>query len=213
MRFFIVSLLCTFFVVSPNFAKAEDVIVSEKIEQQGVVNQPVVNTENNNAPAGEQKDIITEEELAKQEIANNNYSLSYFTKNMDLTLEQLDAAKKLSEDDKMKRESLLQSIYMLRDQSRELEQQSIENFKELLKPEQLAVFEELRKEQLKYRANYDVLDSNVKERVDNERKIISIDKLQRTSEKKRNEELKKIEEELRREEDYNIKHGRWNLFD
>lgn len=214
MRFFMLSLLCAVLAFSPSLSKAEDIAAKKSVEQQKVENKTTeVSSNTEGEPEEEQKEFITEEEKAKQAIAENNYSLSYFTQHMDLSLEQLDVAKKLSEDDKMKREALLQSIYMLRDQSRELEQESIDNFKELLNEEQLAVFEELRKEQLKYRANYDVLDSGVKERVDADRKIIKIDELQRKTETKKTEELKKIAEELKREEDYKIKHGRWNLFD
>lgn len=208
------SLLCAVLAFSPSLSKAEDIAAKKSVEQQKIENKTTeVSSNTEGEPEEEQKEFITEEEKAKQAIAENNYSLSYFTQHMDLSLEQLDVAKKLSEDDKMKREALLQSIYMLRDQSRELEQESIDNFKELLNEEQLAVFEELRKEQLKYRANYDVLDSGVKERVDADRKIIKIDELQRKTETKKTEELKKIAEELKREEDYKIKHGRWNLFD
>lgn len=211
MRVFIGFFLCAFAVFSANCVKADNI---KNAQQQKVVSQEKnISDDKATEATQEQDEFITAEERKKQEIADNNYSLSYFTQNMELSLEQLDEAKKLSQEDKMKRESLLQSIYMLRDQSRELEQESIDKFKKLLNPKQLAVFEELRKEQLKYRSNYDVLDGSVKDRVETDRKIISIDKLQRTGEKRRNEELKKIEQELKKEEDDNIKHGRWNFFD
>ena len=113
----------------------------------------------------------------------------------------------------MKRESLLKSIYMLRDQSRELEQQSLEKFKGLLNAEQLAVFEELRKEQKNYRDKYDVLAGNVQQQVEREKKIIEFDNKQMEEEKKKAEEQQKFEEEIRKQEAEGIKHGRWNLFD
>lgn len=160
----------------------------------------------------EKKAFLTPEAVAKQQIADNNYSLSFFTERMDLELEQLDKAKKFSEEDKMKRESLLKSIYMLRDQSRDLEQESLDKFKSLLTPEQLKVFEELRAEQLKYRANYDVLAGNVKQQVERERKVIELDNKQLEEEQKKAEEQKQFEEETRRQEEEDIKHGRWLMF-
>lgn len=156
--------------------------------------------------------FLTPEAKAKQEIADNNYSLSFFTQRMDLSLDQLDQAKKFSEEDRLKRESLLKSIYMLRDQSRELEQQSLEKFKGLLNAEQLAVFEELRKEQKNYRDKYDVLAGNVQQQVEREKKIIEFDNKQMEEEKKKAEEQQKFEEEIRKQEAEGIKHGRWDLF-
>ena len=156
--------------------------------------------------------FLTPEAKAKQEIADNNYSLSFFTQRMDLSLDQLDQAKKFSEEDRMKRESLLKSIYMLRDQSRELEQQSLEKFKGLLNAEQLAVFEELRKEQKNYRDKYDVLAGNVQQQVEREKKIIEFDNKQLEEEQKKAEEQQKFEEEIRKQEAEGIKHGRWDLF-
>ena len=156
--------------------------------------------------------FLTPEAKAKQEIADNNYSLSFFTQRMDLSLDQLDQAKKFSEEDRLKRESLLKSIYMLRDQSRELEQQSLEKFKGLLNAEQLAVFEELRKEQKNYRDKYDILAGNVQQQVEREKKIIELDNKQLEEEKKKAEEQQKFEEEIRKQEAEGIKHGRWDLF-
>ena len=155
--------------------------------------------------------FLTPEAKAKQEIADNNYSLSFFTQRMDLSLDQLDQAKKISEKDRLKRESLLKSIYMLREQSRELEQQSLEKFKDLLNAEQLAVFEELRKEQKNYRDKYDVLAGNVQQQVEREKKIIEFDNKQMEEEKKKAEEQQKFEEEIRKQEAEGIKHGRWNF--
>ncbi len=209
MKFCLLSFVSALLIVSGGLAGAEESVQTPNEPQKEAQDSQVQeqNTENS------EDEFITDEERIKQKIANNNYSLSYFTQRMDLTLEQLDEAKKLSEEDKMKRESLLKSIYMLRDQSRELEQESLDNFRNLLTAEQLAVFEELREEQLEYRANYDVLEGNLKTQVEKERRIIEIDAMQRKEEEKKQEELKKFEEELKREEDNNIKHGRWQLFD
>ena len=209
MKFCLLSFVSALLIVSGGLAGAEESVQTPNEPQKEAQDSQVQeqNTENS------EDEFITDEERIKQKIANNNYSLSYFTQRMDLTLEQLDEAKKLSEEDKMKRESLLKSIYMLRDQSREMEQESLDNFRNLLTAEQLAVFEELREEQLKYRANYDVLEGNLKTQVEKERRIIEIDAMQRKEEEKKQEELKKFEEELKREEDNNIKHGRWQLFD
>ena len=183
-------------------------------EQKTEVAVEAKNADSEQEPQEPQNEVIlTPEAKAKQEIADNNYSLSFFTQRMDLSLDQLDQAKKISEKDRMKRESLLKSIYMLREQSRELEQQSLEKFKGLLNAEQLAVFEELRKEQKNYRDKYDVLAGNVQQQVEREKKIIEFDNKQMEEEKKKAEEQQKFEEEIRKQEAEGIKHGRWNLFD
>ena len=183
-------------------------------EQKTEVAVEAKNADSEQEPQEPQNEVfLTPEAKAKQEIADNNYSLSFFTQRMDLSLDQLDQAKKISEKDRMKRESLLKSIYMLREQSRELEQQSLEKFKGLLNAEQLAVFEELRKEQKNYRDKYDVLAGNVQQQVEREKKIIEFDNKQMEEEKKKAEEQQKFEEEIRKQEAEGIKHGRWNLFD
>lgn len=183
-------------------------------EQKTEVAVEAKNADSEQEPQEPQNEVfLTPEAKAKQEIADNNYSLSFFTQRMDLSLDQLDQAKKISEKDRLKRESLLKSIYMLRDQSRELEQQSLEKFKGLLNAEQLAVFEELRKEQKNYRDKYDVLAGNVQQQVEREKKIIEFDNKQMEEEKKKAEEQQKFEEEIRKQEAEGIKHGRWNLFD
>ena len=183
-------------------------------EQKTEVAVEAKNADSEQEPQEPQNEVfLTPEAKAKQEIADNNYSLSFFTQRMDLSLDQLDQAKKISEKDRLKRESLLKSIYMLRDQSRELEQQSLEKFKGLLNAEQLAVFEELRKEQKNYRDKYDVLAGNVQQQVEREKKIIEFDNKQMEEEKKKAQEQQKFEEEIRKQEAEGIKHGRWNLFD
>lgn len=219
MKFYIVSLLCAILSISQSYAQTEN---EKQNNQQQTAEESVVapqeninqdKTETESGAESEPEVFLSEEAKAKQEIADNNYSLSFFTQRMDLDLDQLDKAKKFSEEDKMKRESLLKSIYMLRDQSRELEQQSIDKFKSLLKPEQLAVFEELRKEQLAYRQNYDVLAGNVQQQVERERKIIELDTKQMEEEAKKAEEEQKLVEEAKRQEAEDIKHGRWDLFE
>lgn len=182
-------------------------------EQNTEVAVEAKNADSESEPQEPQNEVfLTPEAKAKQEIADNNYSLSFFTQRMDLSLDQLDQAKKFSEEDRLKRESLLKSIYMLRDQSRELEQQSLEKFKGLLNAEQLAVFEELRKEQKNYRDKYDVLAGNVQQQVEREKKIIEFDNKQMEEDKKKAEEQQKFEEEIRKQEAEGIKHGRWDLF-
>ena len=198
------------------------VIMANASAQVAEQNQTAPVEEQNTEVAVEAKNTDSESETQEPqnevfltpeaEIADNNYSLSFFTQRMDLSLDQLDQAKKFSEEDRLKRESLLKSIYMLRDQSRELEQQSLEKFKGLLNAEQLAVFEELRKEQKNYRDKYDVLAGNVQQQVEREKKIIEFDNKQMEEEKKKAEEQQKFEEEVKKQEAEGIKHGRWDLF-
>lgn len=205
----LVALFVVLFVPSINAQTTEVDVKSDSVVATQNATPDKNEIQNKTSDNEQNKILITPEAKAKQEIADNNYSLSFFTQKMDLNLEQLDKAKKFSEEDRMKRESLLKSIYMLREQSRELEQQSIEKFKSLLTPEQLAVFEELRNEQLAYRQNYDIFSGNIQQQVEKERKIIEFDNKQMEEESKKLEEQKELEEDLRRREAEDIKHGRW----
>lgn len=219
MKVYVLAILSSLVFISAGYAQTADVaavsetdVVSQDSTEEKIVDQNKKPAENDKVKQTKE-DFLTPEEKAKQAIANNNYSLSFFTQRMDLELAQLDQAKRFSEEDRMKRESLLKSVFMLREQSRELEQQSIEKFKSILKPEQLAVFEELRREQLAYRQNYDVFAGNVQQQVERERKIIAFDTKQMEEEAKKLEEQKKFEEEMRRREAENIKHGYWVNFE
>lgn len=159
-------------------------------EVQASDTETLVDTENEKKEP-KKKEFLSAEDKAKQEIADNNYSLSFFVQRMDLTLDQLDAAKKLSTEDKLKRESLLKSIYILRTQSRELEEKSLNNFKNLLTPEQLAIFEELRKEQLNYRNKYDVMAGSIEQHAQEEKKRIELQEKLFELEKKKEEKKQK----------------------
>ncbi len=178
--------------VSPSDTSgAEQSIESEPASEVQISDTETPTDTENEEKEPKKKEFLSAEDKAKQEIADNNYSLSFFVQRMDLTLDQLDAAKKLSSEDKLKRESLLKSIYILRTQSRKLEETSLNNFKNLLSPEQLAVFEELRKEQLNYRSKYDVMAGNIEQQAEEEKRRIEFQEKLLNLEKEKEEKRKK----------------------
>ncbi len=211
------------FLGTPDVFSAEKTQVSPtSVEQKKQADTKDVDSENaekqkentdNSAENGDEKPqkevFLSPEAKAKQEIADNNYSLSFFVQRMDLDLDQLDKAKQFSDEDRLKRDSLLRSIYMLREQSRELEQQSLEKFKGILTPGQLAVFEELRKEQVNYRDKYDVLAGSVEQLVHREESNIAAYEEELAKELKKDEERKKTEKARRKSRFDSIRHGRW----
>ncbi len=118
------------FLGTPDVFSAEKTQVSPtSVEQKKQADTKDVDSENaekqkentdNSAENGDEKPqkevFLSPEAKAKQEIADNNYSLSFFVQRMDLDLEKLDKDKQFSDEDRLKRDSLLRSIYMLREQ-------------------------------------------------------------------------------------------------
>lgn len=80
----------------------------------------------------------------QQKIEENKAEISYFIQNMNLEPKQLDAAREISEESRLRQMQLLQSIEQLQEQVKSLEAKSLEKFKGVLKPEQQAMFEQLK---------------------------------------------------------------------
>lgn len=106
------------------------------------------------AQTEEQKETAPAAETGEAE--NPAEAVSYYIKNLDLSVEQLDMAQHISEDSRLKQEQLLKSIYLLRKQARELEAKSLTDFEAVLTPEQDAKFKKLKEA---YEAERDADDS------------------------------------------------------
>jgi len=70
--------------------------------------------------------------------------MSLYVKELNLTSEQVDLAKYISDDSRLKQEQLLKSVYLLREQAKSLEEKSLQDFRAILTPEQRKKFDNLR---------------------------------------------------------------------
>ena len=122
-------------------------------------------TTSSEASAQNESEAATEEENVAQEEAEEDTrtkeefeaEISYYIKNMNLSVEQLDMAKYISNDSRLKIEQLLKSIYLLRSQARELENKSLNDFEAILTEEQREQFHKLRDTLEKEREKFEVL--------------------------------------------------------
>ena len=107
-----------------------------------------------------EKPAVVEEEPEDDGKTKEEYDeeISYYIKNMNLSVEQLDMAKYISSDSRLKMDQLLKSIYLLRAQARELEAKSLDDFEAILTEEQKEQFHKLRATQEKSRKKFEVFD-------------------------------------------------------
>lgn len=70
--------------------------------------------------------------------------MSVYVKELDLTSQQIDLAKYISDDSRIKQEQLLKSVYLLKEQAKTLEEKSLQDFRAILTPEQRKKFDQLR---------------------------------------------------------------------
>ena len=70
--------------------------------------------------------------------------MSVYVKELDLTPQQIDLAKYISDDSRIKQEQLLKSVYLLKEQAKTLEEKSLQDFRAILTPEQRKKFDQLR---------------------------------------------------------------------
>ena len=66
-----------------------------------------------------------------------------YAKALNLQTSQLDAAKEISEEGRLRQMQLMQNIEQLKEQIKSLENKNLEKFKKMLTPEQLEVFDKL----------------------------------------------------------------------
>lgn len=114
-------------------------------------NASAENSEAENSDAGKTaEEQAAEDEIKqgvnemRQKIEENRAEISYFIQNMNLEPKQLDAAREISEESRLRQMQLMQSIELLQEQVKSLEAKSVEKFKGVLKPEQQVIFEQLK---------------------------------------------------------------------
>ena len=114
-------------------------------------NASAENSETENSDAGKTaEEQAAEDEIKqgvnemRQKIEENRAEISYCIQNMNLEPKQLDAAREISEESRLRQMQLMQSIELLQEQVKSLEAKSVEKFKGVLKPEQQVIFEQLK---------------------------------------------------------------------
>lgn len=150
--------------VNTNAPQEENNEPAENAEAPAAVEENVVVTETP-AAVKEKADVaetlaVVEEEPEDDGKTKEEYDeeISYYIKNMNLSVEQLDMAKYISSDSRLKMDQLLKSIYLLRAQARELEAKSLDDFEAILTEEQKEQFHKLRATQEKSRKKFEVFD-------------------------------------------------------
>ncbi len=141
----------------------EEVVIETEPETEVSEDKETSNTtqEENAKPAEiEEVAVVVEEEPEGDDKTKEEYDeeISYYIKNMNLSVEQLDMAKYISSDSRLKMDQLLKSIYLLRAQARELEAKSLNDFETILTEEQKEQFHKLRAAQEKSRKKFEVFD-------------------------------------------------------
>ena len=104
--------------------------------------------ESSEAPVLLEKENTVEEPVAnaeslQQQLDKNQVQLSEYAKALNLQTSQLDAAKEISEEGRLRQMQLMQNIEQLKEQIKSLENKNLEKFKKILTPEQLEVFDKL----------------------------------------------------------------------
>ncbi len=112
-----------------------------------VTSDEVQPAESSEAPVLLEKENTIEEPAANaealQQLAKNQVQLSEYAKALNLQTSQLDAAKEISEEGRLRQMQLMQNIEQLKEQIKSLENKNLEKFKKILTPEQLEVFDKL----------------------------------------------------------------------
>lgn len=136
-------------------AEESDAPSTEGLPEEGKTGAATDDSQNaeedasNKVDSQEDDDNKTKEEYEEE--------ISFYIKNMNLSVEQLDMARYISSDSRLKIEQLLKSIYLLRSQARELEAKSLNTFEAILTEEQREQFHKLRALQDKKREKFEVL--------------------------------------------------------
>lgn len=95
-------------------------------------------------PLARNKDGQMQEIEAEVEPLSVVEKMSLYVKELNLTSEQVDLAKYISDDSRLKQEQLLKSVYLLKEQARTLEEKTLNDFRAILTPEQRKKFDGLR---------------------------------------------------------------------
>ncbi len=146
----------------------EDINVNNELENSKVVSE---NTDNQEEKSEEIKNEVKSK-------AEYDKEISFYIQNMKLSVEQLDMAKYISDDSRLKQEQLLKSIYLLRKQARELEAKSLSDFEAILTEEQKVIFEKLKDLQHEQRIVFDKIglsDEEIEEAVEENKEVEKVE--------------------------------------
>ena len=141
--------------------KAEEQAENPSDNAEVEISEAVVETTDGDVTESVEVDeVVAQEEPEDDGKTKEDYDeeISYYIKNMNLSVEQLDMAKYISSDSRLKMDQLLKSIYLLRSQARELEEKSLNDFEAILTEEQKEQFHKLREIQEKSRKKFEVFD-------------------------------------------------------
>lgn len=149
--------LAVFGLDEPAVETMEDIEIETVDETPAVENltaesenasEEIPNIEEETPAASENKDADTAEiahninDMQKQ-LEQNQEELSYYIKNLNLQASQLDAAKEISEEGRLRQMQLMQNIEQLQQQVNDLEQKNLAKFKGILSTEQQELFNKL----------------------------------------------------------------------
>lgn len=146
----------------------EDINVNNELENSKVVSE---NTDNQEEKSEEIKNEVKSK-------AEYDKEISFYIQNMKLSVEQLDMAKYISDDSRLKQEQLLKSIYLLRKQARELEAKSLSDFEAILTEEQKVIFEKLKDLQHEQRIVFDKIglsDEEIEEGAEENKEVENVE--------------------------------------
>ncbi len=113
-------------VKSDEVKPAESSEIPVLLEKENTVEEPAADTKS-----------------LQQQLDKNQVQLSEYAKALNLQTSQLDAAKEISEEGRLRQMQLMQNIEQLKEQIKSLESKNLEKFKKILTPEQLEVFDKL----------------------------------------------------------------------
>lgn len=147
-------------------APAENISQPEE-PAPATVAEPVAEQQSEPEKVSEDKESAQQKEEDKttavlKDKQDYDAEISYYIQNMNLSIEQLDMAKQISDDSRLRQKQMMQSIYTIRKQALDLEAQSLAAFEKILTPEQKVKFEELKALQNKERQLFNRLSEPVK---------------------------------------------------
>ena len=117
----------------------KDDISSEEEEENDHKN----NASTEEKTSADNDDVLSHEEKNKQQPEEEK--LSYYIQHLNLSVEQQDKAKYIAGENQAKKEQLIRSLNVIRQQAQNLEDQSLLQFEALLTPEQKAQFLAMKK--------------------------------------------------------------------
>lgn len=153
-------MLSTVLILSANQAQCEDFGLEDTPKPQ--VGAPTAKIGSfKKAPMQTPKDLTVDD-------IEDDDTVSYFAQKLNLNIEQMAAAKKLSDEGRLQREALLHSIYALRKQALDFENEEISKFVAILNDNQKKEFNNLLEAQNKRREKMGILSLDIVDKYEDE---------------------------------------------